>query len=68
MRIVLKRLKKIDLQMNIEKCEFFKKEIIFLNVLFSIDNFRINFKKNENHNQLKTFYELEKNTSFRWLC
>ena len=28
-RAVLERLKKVDLQMNIEKCEFFKKKIIF---------------------------------------
>ena len=44
-RAILKRFKKVDLQINIEKCELFKKEVIFLDVLFSIDNFRMNFKK-----------------------
>ena len=44
-RAMLKKLKKVDLQMNIEKCEFFKKEMIFLNVIFSMNNLRMNSKK-----------------------
>ena len=44
-RIVLKKLKKTNLQIDIEKYEFFKKKILFLNMLLSIDNFRINLKK-----------------------
>ena len=44
-RKMLKKLKKIDLQINIEKCEFFKKEMTFLNVILSIDDFRMNSKK-----------------------
>ena len=47
MRVILKRLKKIDLQVDVEKCEFFKKKVIFLNVLLSIDNFRMNSKNVE---------------------
>ena len=47
-RVVLKKLKKIDLQVDIEKCEFFKKKIFFLKILLSIDDFRINSKK-KNH-------------------
>ena len=61
---MLKKLKKIDLQMNIEKCEFFKKEIIFLNVILSMNDFRMNLKKNKNYNQLSTFYKFQENTNF----
>ena len=46
-RVILKRLKKIDLQIDIEKCEFFKKKVIFLNVLLSIDDLRMNSKNIE---------------------
>ena len=46
-RVILKRLKKINLQVDIEKCEFFKKKVIFLSVLFSIDDFRMNSKNIE---------------------
>ena len=42
---MLKKFKKVDLQMNIEKCEFFKKKIVFLNVILSMNDFRINLKK-----------------------
>ena len=42
---MLKKLKKVDLQMNIEKCEFFKKKMIFLDVIFLMNNFRMNSKK-----------------------
>ena len=44
-RVILKKLKKANLQIDIEKCEFFKKKIFFLNVLLLVDNFRINSKK-----------------------
>ena len=62
----LKNWKKANFQIDIDKCEFFKKKIIFLNVLLSIDDFRINSKKIWNHYQLKTFYKSKKNTSFCW--
>ena len=64
---MLKKLKKIDLQIDIEKCEFFEKKIIFLNVILSINDSRINSKKNENHYQLNTFYKLEKKCKFSWI-
>ena len=38
----------------------FKKEIIFLNVLFSIDNFRMNFKKVKIIINWKRFTNLKK--------
>ena len=41
----IEKFKKIDLEMNIEKCEFFKKQMIYLNVIFSINDFRMNLKK-----------------------
>ena len=44
-RAMLKKLKKVDLQMNIEKCEFFKKEMIFLDVILSVNDLRMNSKK-----------------------
>ena len=46
-RVVLKTLKKVDLQIDVERCEFFKKKVVFLNVLLSIDDFRMNSKKIE---------------------
>ena len=46
-RVVFEKLKKTNLQIDIDKCEFFKKEITFLNVLLSIDDFRMNSKKIE---------------------
>ena len=46
-RVVLKTLKKVDLQVDVERCEFFKKKVIFLDVLLFIDDFRINSKKIE---------------------
>ena len=44
-RVVLKKLKEVDLQIDIEKCEFFKKKIFFLKILLSIDDLRMNSKK-----------------------
>ena len=44
-RAVLKKLKKVDLQIDIEKCEFFKKEIVFLDVILSVNDLRMNSKK-----------------------
>ena len=46
-RKVLKKLKKIDLQIDIEKCEFFKKKMTFLSVILSMNDFRMNSKKVE---------------------
>ena len=59
-RVILKRLKKIDLQENIEKCKFLKKKVIFLNVLFSIDDFRMNSKNIEIIINWKRFINLKK--------
>ena len=59
-RDILKRLKKIDLQVNIEKCEFFKKKVIFLSVLLSIDDFRMNSKNIEVIINWKRFINLKK--------
>ena len=44
-RAVLKKLKKVDLQIDIEKCEFFKKKMTFLKIILSIDDLRMNSKK-----------------------
>ena len=55
-----KNWKKIDLQINIEKNKFFKKEIIFLSVLFFIDDFRINSKNIEIIINWKRFINLKK--------
>ena len=44
-RVMLKKLKKVDLQIDIEKCEFFKKEIVFLDVILSMNDLRMNSKK-----------------------
>ena len=46
-RKVLKKLKKIDLQIDIEKCKFFKKEMTFLDVMLSMNDLRMNSKKIE---------------------
>ena len=42
------KLKKIKLQININKYEFFKIEIIFLNVILFTNDLRINFNKIQN--------------------
>ena len=44
-RKVFKKLIDADLQMNIEKCEFYVQKISFLNVLLFIEDIRINFLK-----------------------
>ena len=46
-RAILEKLKKANLQIDIDKCEFFKKKVIFLDVLLSIDDLRMNSKKIE---------------------
>ena len=46
-RVVLEKLKKANLQVDIEKCEFFKQKIFFLDVLLSVESFRMNSKKIE---------------------
>ena len=42
---MFEKLKQAKLQIDINKCEFFKIEIIFLDVILSIDDLRINFDK-----------------------
>ena len=44
-RKMLKKLKKVDLQIDIEKCEFFKKKMTFLKIILSMNDFRMNSKK-----------------------
>ena len=44
-RAMLKKFKKVDLQMKIEKCKFFKKKMIFLDVILFVNDFRMNSKK-----------------------
>ncbi len=44
-KMILSRLWEADLQMNIQKCEFNVEEIIFLEVIVSEQDFRINFIK-----------------------
>ena len=44
-KIILKRFHATNLQMNIIQNEFFIKKIIFLDVIMSIDDIRINFEK-----------------------
>ena len=43
--MILNHLQEADLQMNIQKCEFNVEEIIFLEVIVSEQDFRINFIK-----------------------
>ena len=42
------KLKKANLQIDINKCKFFKIEITFLDVILIIDNLRMNFNKIQN--------------------
>ena len=44
-RKILKKLIDVDLQMNIEKCEFYVQKINFLNVFLFTESIRINFLK-----------------------
>ena len=44
-RKIFKKLIDVDLQMNIEKCEFYVQKISFLNVLLFIEDIRIDFLK-----------------------
>ena len=45
MKMILKRLRAADLQVNIIKSEFFVKEIIFFDVIISTNDIRMNLKK-----------------------
>ena len=44
-RLILNKFRKIDLQMNIKKCEFNVKKIVFLNIIISESDFRMNSEK-----------------------
>ncbi len=44
-RLVLHRLREIDLQMNINKCKFHVQEISFLELLLFIERLKMNFRK-----------------------
>ncbi len=44
-RLVLHRLREIDLQMNINKCKFHVQEISFLELLLFIEKLKMNFRK-----------------------
>ena len=64
-RKMLKKFKKIDLQINIEKCEFFKKKMTFLNVILSMNDLRMNSKKVEIIVNWTRSTNLKKNASLR---
>ena len=59
-RKMLKKLKKVDLQIDIEKCEFFKKEMTFLEIILSMNDLRMNSKKIEVIINWKRFTNLKK--------
>ena len=42
---MLNKLREVDLQMNIKKCEFDVEKIVFLNVIISESDLRMNLKK-----------------------
>ena len=42
---MLNKFRKVDLQMNIKKCKFNIKKIVFLNVIILKSNLRINSEK-----------------------
>ena len=44
-RLMLNKFREIGLQMNIKKCKFNVKKIVFLNVIISESDFRMNSKK-----------------------
>jgi len=44
-RLILNRLREADLQVNINKCEFHVQKIIFLELLMSIKEFKMNSRK-----------------------
>ena len=44
-RLILQKLREIDLQINILECEFHVQKTKFLNLLMFIDELRINFDK-----------------------
>ena len=45
---MFQKLKKIEFQIDIKKCEFFKTKISFLKIILSTKNLRMNFKKIQN--------------------
>ena len=42
---IFQKLEKIELQIDIKKCEFFQTEISFFDVILSTKDLRMNFKK-----------------------
>ncbi len=44
-RLILNRLREADLQVNINKCEFYVQKIIFLELLMSIEELKMNSRK-----------------------
>ena len=62
---MLNKFREADLQMNIKKCEFDVEKIVFLNVIISKSNFRMNSKKNEDYCKLNHLNQFEKNIKFR---
>ena len=45
LKTIFAKLKKIEFQINFKKCEFFKTEIIFLEIILFINDLRMNFIK-----------------------
>ena len=62
------KLKKIELQININKYEFFKIEIIFLDVILFTNDLRMNFNKIQNIVNWERFTYLKKIQIFVKFC
>ena len=62
------KLKKIELLININKCEFFKIEIIFFDVILFTNDLRMNFNKIQNIVNWKRFTCLKKIQIFVKFC
>ena len=45
---IFQKLEKVELQIDIKKCEFFQTEVFFLGVILSTENLRMNSKKMQN--------------------
>ena len=67
-KAVFERFRDVNLQMNIIKSEFFVKKIFFFDVIVSIDNIRMNFKKIQIVVDWITFINLKKVQRFLKFC
>ena len=44
-KTVLRRLREAELQVNINKCEFYKKKMKFLKIIIEVNSIQIDFKR-----------------------